>query len=209
MTEREPVAFLSYVRSDDAHDFGRISELRRSLEGEVKIQTGHAFHIFQDRNDISWGEQWKERIESALRGVTFLIPIVPPSYFQSPACRSEFHTFLIRERELGEERLILPIYYVSCDEMDIDLDAADEIAAVLKARNWADWRGFRFTELTSPQLREQIASLAKGIKSTIKALEAVLAAAESTVSTAESAPLMGALPPNPPAPPYRPEGPAI
>ena len=103
MVEREPVAFLSYVRSDDAHDFGRISELRRSLEGEVKIQTGHAFHIFQDRNDISWGEQWKERIESALRGVTFLIQIVTPSYFQSLACRSEFHTFLIRERELGEE----------------------------------------------------------------------------------------------------------
>jgi cobaltochelatase CobT len=209
MAEREPVAFLSYVRSDDAHDFGRISELRRSLEGEVKIQTGHAFHIFQDRNDISWGEQWKERIESALRGVTFLIPIVTPSYFQSPACRSEFHTFLIRERELGEERLILPIYYVSCDEMDSDLEAADEIATVLKARNWADWRGFRFTELTSPQLREQIASLAKGIKSTIKALEAVLAAAESTVSTAESAPQIRALPSNSPVPPYRPEVPAI
>src|SRR6516164_4758365 len=75
MAEREPVAFFSYVRSDDAHDFGRISELRRSLEGEVKMQTGFAFHIFQDRNDITWGEQWKERIESALRGVTFLIPI--------------------------------------------------------------------------------------------------------------------------------------
>ena len=209
MAEREPVAFLSYVRSDDAHDFGRISELRRSLEGEVKIQTGHAFHIFQDRNDISWGEQWKERIESALRGVTFLIPIVTPSYFQSPACRSEFHTFLIREKELGEERLILPIYYVSCDEMDSDLDAADKIAAVLKARNWADWRGFRFTELTSPQLREQIASLAKAIKSTIKELEAVLAAAESTVSTAESAPQIRALPSNPPMPLYRPEVPAI
>ena len=121
------MAFLRHVRSDDAHDFGRISELRRSLEGEVKIQTSHSFHIFQDRNDISWGEQWKERIESALRGVTFLIPIVTPSYFQSPACRSEFHTFLIREREreLGEERLILPIYYVSCDEMDSDLEWAE------------------------------------------------------------------------------------
>jgi len=70
MFERDPVAFLSYVRSDDAHEFGRITELRRTLEGEVRMQTGKAFHIFQDRNDIAWGEQWKERIESALRGVT-------------------------------------------------------------------------------------------------------------------------------------------
>jgi cobaltochelatase CobT len=29
---------------------------------------------------------------------------------------------LIREKELGEERLILPIYYVACDEMDSNLD---------------------------------------------------------------------------------------
>jgi hypothetical protein len=106
MPEREPAAFFSYVRSDDVHDSGRISELRRILEGEIKMQTGHAFHIFQDRNDIAWGEQWKERIESALHGATFLIPIVTPSYFQSHACQSEFKTFLIREKELGEERLI-------------------------------------------------------------------------------------------------------
>src|SRR6266446_5446210 len=185
MAEREPVAFFSYVRSDDAHDLGRISELRRKLEGEVQMQTCRAFHIFQDRNDISWGEQWKERIEGALRGVTFLIPIVTPSYFQSPACRAEFQTFLIRERELGEERLILPIYYVTCDEMDSDLETADEIAAVLKARNWADWRGFRFKELTSPELREQIALLATTIKATIKVLETVLTASQSIGHLAE------------------------
>ena len=143
MAEREPVAFFSYVRSDDAHDLGRLTELRQSLEGEIKMQTGRPFHIFQDRNDISWGEQWKERIESALRGVTFLIPIVTPSYFQSPSCRSEFHTFLVREKELGEDRLILPIYYVTCDEMDDSVETTDEIAVVLRARNWADWRRFR------------------------------------------------------------------
>jgi hypothetical protein len=157
MPEGSPVAFLSYVRSDDVHDSGRISELRRYLEGELKMQTGREFHIFQDRNDIAWGEQWRERIETTLRGVTFLIPIVTPSYFRSPACRSEFQTFVIREKELGEERLILPIYYVTCDEMDNDAETSDEIAVVLKERNWADWRGFRFKELTSPELREQIA----------------------------------------------------
>jgi len=184
MFERDPVAFLSYVRSDDAHEFGRITELRRTLEGEVRMQTGKAFHIFQDRNDIAWGEQWKERIESALRGVTFLIPIVTPSYFRSPSCRNEFETFLTRERELGEEHLILPIYYVACDELDAAA-TTDEIAAILRTRNWADWRSFRFKDLTSPELREQIALLATTIKSTIKVLETVLTASQSIGHLAE------------------------
>jgi len=91
---------MSYVRSDDEHDSGRISELRQRLEGEVKMQTGRVFRVFQDRNDISWGQQWKERIEDALLDVTFLIPIVTPSFFQSPVCKSEFETFLVREMTL-------------------------------------------------------------------------------------------------------------
>jgi cobaltochelatase CobT len=185
MPSREAVAFLSYVRSDDAHDFGRITELRQSLEGEIKMQTGQAFHIFQDRNDISWGEQWKARIENALHGVTFLIPIVTPSYFQSPACRSEFHTFLIRERELGEERLILPIYYVSCDEMDATTETTDEMVSVLRARNWTDWRGFRFNRIDSPEIREQLAILAITIKSTIKTLESIFATSQSATRPPE------------------------
>src|SRR4051812_48903470 len=98
MSERDAVAFLSYVRSDDDHDLGHITDLRRRLEGEVKMQTGRPFHIFQDRNDLQWGQQWKQRIEQALLGVTFLIPIVTPSYFQSEACKKEFDTFRLREQ---------------------------------------------------------------------------------------------------------------
>src|SRR5260370_2760871 len=210
MAEREPVAFFSYVRSDDAHDLGRLTELRRSLEGEIKMQTGRPFHIFQDRNDISWGEQWKERIESALRGVTFLIPILTPSYFQSPSCRSEFHTFLVREKELGEDRLILPIHYVTCDEMDGSVETTDEIAVVLRARNWADWRRFRFKDLTSHELREQITLLATTIKTTIKTLEDVFAASQVRVSSARGLQQIKDLPPeSPPLTSYTAEIPAI
>src|SRR5258708_349683 len=91
---KEPSAFMSYVRSDDDHDDGRITKFRKHLEGEVRMQTGRAFPIFQDRNDISWGQQWKAVIQGALSDVTFLLPIVTPSFFESDACRSEFQTFL-------------------------------------------------------------------------------------------------------------------
>jgi cobaltochelatase CobT len=71
MANRDPIAFLSYVHSDDEHDDNRISKLRRSLEGEVKMQTGKPFHIFQDRNDLLWGQQWQERIKETLSELLF------------------------------------------------------------------------------------------------------------------------------------------
>lgn len=43
-----PAGFMSYVRSDDANDNGRISELRKRLEGEIRVQSGdNTFHIFR------------------------------------------------------------------------------------------------------------------------------------------------------------------
>jgi hypothetical protein len=145
MGERQPIAFLSYVRSDDDHDDGRITAFRKRLEGEVRMQTGKPFAIFQDRNDIAWGQHWEERINSSLSDVTFLIPILTPSFFQSPACRSEFQTFFLKEQMLGVNRLILPLYYVACDQLgDGYLPGSDDIAETLRSRNWTDWRQFRF-----------------------------------------------------------------
>jgi cobaltochelatase CobT len=176
MQNRDPLAFLSYVRDDDAHDLGRISELRMRLEGEVRMQTGRRFPIFQDRNDINWGEQWRARIRGAIDSISFLIPIVTPSYFRSHMCREEFDTFLLRERALGLPRLILPIYYVSADEMDDSVKHPDDIATVLRERNWSDWRELRFPMLDSPIIREQIATLAKTIKLTMVDLSAEIEA---------------------------------
>ena len=51
-----PIAFMSYVRMDDAHENGRLSQFRERLSGEVRMQCGEEFEIFQDRNDIAWGQ---------------------------------------------------------------------------------------------------------------------------------------------------------
>jgi len=149
---RNPVAFLSYVRDDDAHDFGGVSKFRERLEGEVKIQSGQRFEIFQDRNDIRWGQFWQERITESLSEVTFLIPIITPSFLVSPACRSEFETFLRMEQTLGLNKLILPVYYVSCDALDAD-GGSDPIVAAIKKRNWTDWRSFRLMHFDHSDVR--------------------------------------------------------
>jgi len=179
MSDQPSAAFLSYVHSDDDHDRGRITQLRERLEGEVKMHTGLPFRIFQDRNDLEWGQHWESRISDTLDATTFLIPVVTPSFFKSPACRSEFLIFQKRESVLGSSRLILPIYYLNCDE--IEEESADEIAGVLKSRQWSDWRDLRFHDLSSPQVSSHLASQAAMIKSAVREMSSLLNKAPSSV----------------------------
>src|SRR5215469_4301240 len=102
----EPAAFMSYVRFNDQHDDGQLSQFRARLAAEVRAQTGEEFVIFQDRNDIAWGQNWQQRIGEALDAVTLLLVIITPSLFRSPPCRAEFQKFLERESGLGRADLI-------------------------------------------------------------------------------------------------------
>ena len=173
-----PAAFMSYVRFDDAHEDGQLSAFRERLAGEIRIQTGHEFPIFQDRNDIAWGQNWRQRIEETLGEVTLLLVIVTPGLFQSPACRDEVTRFQERERKLRRTDLILPVYYVSARELDDpDVRKADGLASLLWSRQYADWRELRFEPLTSPVVRKQIATLATRMRDTFWQLPAVTATA--------------------------------
>jgi cobaltochelatase CobT len=176
MAPRRPIAFLSYVRSDDEHDDGRITAFRKRLEGEVRMQTGDDFAIFQDRNDIAWGHNWEERIKQSLSDVTFLIPVITPSFFRSYACRSEFLTFAHRENTLGVNRLILPLYYVSSDQLATGYKTGtDEVADILNQRNWTDWRPFRFKVFSDEKAAAALAEMASAIKDSIAELNSIWA----------------------------------
>jgi cobaltochelatase CobT len=189
MKNPSPMAFFSYVRSVDDHDDGRLSAFRSRLEGEVAIQTGEAFPIFQDRNDISWGQQWKERIRVSIDSSTFLIPIITQSFFNSPACREEFEAFETREATLGSRELILPIYYVSADAIEKFQDKhGDPIAKAIRERNWFDWRQFRFRDLKSEEVSVAVAQLAEQIKKRLDNLAAIRVAAASAQTITKRAP---------------------
>jgi len=155
---------MSYVNVDDQHESGRLTQLRERLSGEVRMQTGAPFDIFQDRKDIAWGQQWQERINQSLDAVTFLIPIITPAFFRSDACRDELERFLKREEELGRGDLILPIYYVSCPALqDKAKREHDKLAQVIAKRQYADWRDLRFEEFTLPPVRKALAKMAEQI----------------------------------------------
>jgi parallel beta-helix repeat protein len=161
----QPTAFMSYAHIDDEYEDGLVSELRQRLSGAVRAQTGEDFPIFQDREDIQWGQHWRQRIEETLDAVTFLIPILTPSFFKSAVCREEVTRFLEREQQLGRSDLVLPMYYISTPELDDPVGReADELARVLASRQFADWRELRFEPFTSPVVRKKLAQLASRMR---------------------------------------------
>ncbi|AEH08341.1 MULTISPECIES: right-handed parallel beta-helix repeat-containing protein [Protofrankia] len=165
-SDGEPAAFLSYAHDDDEHDSGLITAFRRRLEGELRAQTGRReLQIFQDRDDITWGQAWEERINRSLDAVTFFIPIVTPAFVASPQCRREMARFLDRERRLRRTDLILPVYWISVPELETPGRAAgDTLLAALAARQYTDWRERRFGDLSSPGSRRATAALARRIR---------------------------------------------
>ena len=162
--DKFPIGFMSYVRFDDEHENGRLTELCKRLSGEVRVQTGEGFDIFQDRQDIAWGQQWKNRIGEGLDASTFLIPIITPGFFKSDACRYELERFLARESALGRNDLILPLYYVNCPVLNDECKRnADRLARVIGERNYFDWRELRFEPFGAPQSARMLARLATQI----------------------------------------------
>lgn len=152
---------MSYAHFDDEHDNGQLSKLRERLSGEVRMQTGYDFRIFQDRNDIEWGDNWEKRINQALDAATLLLVIITPNFFGSSYCKKEVASFHAREEALHRCDLILPVYYVSAAVFENpDKRKRHAQARLLASRQYADWRKLRFEPADSLITRKAIEQLA-------------------------------------------------
>jgi len=158
------LAFFSYVQGNDEHDRGKLTFFRKLLQAELWAQTGKDYLIFQDIENIEWGQRWNERIKVVLDTSSILIAIITPSYLVSQSCRFEFNYFLEREKEFGS-KLILPILYIDTPSLN---DKNDFIAVEVSKRQWIDWRDLRFASPTSAKVNKKLESLAKQIRELIK-----------------------------------------
>jgi len=167
--EPSATAFFCYVRSVDRHDGEFLSDLRKLLSDEVRVQSGREFCIFQDRKDISWGENWQSRIVESLNTAALLIPVLTPGFFESKHCRNEVEVFLRREERLKRNDLILPIYYIDCPHFnDPHQLRADGLARELSHRQFADWRELRFEDISSKNVRREVALIAEQVVRILK-----------------------------------------
>ena len=162
-------AFLSYARSDDHYENGRITALRRALSAELEVQSARPFPIFQDTEHIHVGQQWRKQIESQIEGTTVLIAIVTPAFLANDACRDEVMRFRKAEQKRGRDDLIIPVIYIGVDKV---VDSSDEVAGAIASRQPMDWSELRFEPLDGASVRRAVANLARKILETIERVHA-------------------------------------
>jgi hypothetical protein len=153
--------FWSYVRQDDEAVGRRITSLARHVQDAYGLITGEVLELFVDRMALEWGDAWRERIDVAIAGTTFFIPVLTPRYFESSECRQELLKFLGEAKRGGVEQLLLPVYFVTVGELEDD--PTDELMMAVKERQWEDLRDIRLLDGESGPYRAAVDRLAQRI----------------------------------------------
>jgi cobaltochelatase CobT len=88
----------------------------------------------------------------------FFIPIVTPTAVKSKFCKHEFDAFLVRERALGRDDLVFPLYYIRVPALEHDAEwPSDPLLSIIGQRQWTDWRDLRLLDVQDTRVREAIA----------------------------------------------------
>ena len=100
---------MSYRRPDNKVYRGVVDQLKSDLAGRFEAETGRGLDIFVDRDDIGWGEDWRQEIFDSIKSATFFIPVITMRYFMSEMCRDEFTAFYEDAKRMGVTGLVRPV----------------------------------------------------------------------------------------------------
>jgi hypothetical protein len=154
---QELVGFFSYSRRDDQHSDGALSRLRARIQGELRLQLGRDFRLWQDTAAIPEGALWEDEIKRAVAESAFFIPIVTPSAISSTHCRFEFSSFLAREAALGRSNLIFPLLYVRVPALEREAEwRQDDVLKIIGTRQYCNWLEFRHRDLREPEVSKKM-----------------------------------------------------
>lgn len=122
--------------------------------------TGDAIKLFLDRDDLQWGENWRNRVIEALTTGYFFVPVLTPRYLLSEQCRFELDVFARTATDLGVKELILPLLYAEVPSLHEE-SPIDSTARLLKSFQWEDWTDLRFEDRHSAPYRRGVNRLAR------------------------------------------------
>lgn len=176
------VAFWSYVHADNQLDYLRLVRLAKLLEAEYEALTNRTLSVHTDATVLSWGSDWRQRLDEAIAEASFFIPILSPRFFTSTECRRELSNFIDAATRLGRIDLILPIKYIEVPDLQPDSD--DVLKAILATRQYEDWTDLRFEEEQSGAYRRAVNRLAKRLLEVMERLPTI-SVAESSVPPGE------------------------
>lgn len=152
--------FWSYVHADNEAERGRIKDLADDLAAQFAAITSEPIEIFFDKSSLGWGDDWETRIEEAVIFTSFFIPVISPRYLASDACRRELQLFVRKAEAIGQTDLVLPLVWFEVPELH-EADPTDDLIAIIKRYQWADWRELRFEDRSSGAYRRAVAQLAQ------------------------------------------------
>ena len=143
------------------------------LENAVQVVTGEtSFQVFQDIDGIVIGENWEKKLDEAIHGSSFFVPMLSPLFFNSKPCREEVEKFLEHERSLKRSDLILPIYFLTTAKLEKEEEKTkDPLATEFAKRQLFDWRQQANVPLQDPAGREAILALARAVANALERLE--------------------------------------
>jgi hypothetical protein len=161
--------FFSYSRRDDEHSQGSLSDLRRQIYNELRLQLGSELKLWQDTVAIPEGALWESEIQRAISESVFFIPIVTPSSVASKHCRFEFEAFLDREQALGRENLVFPLLYVRVPALEKEeLWRQDDVLRIIGRRQYIDWRELRYRSVMEAEIKKKIAQFCAKIVASLE-----------------------------------------
>jgi hypothetical protein len=151
--------FWSYVHDDDKADSGRIVQLAKDIVSQYEMITGDKIELFLDKENIKWGENWKEQVDRSLASTAFFIPVVTPRYLMSTQCRREMQYFLTKAKSLGIKEIILTLIYVDVPQLN-DSKNDDELIKIIQTFQYENWKDIRFKSIKSEKYRRSVSNLA-------------------------------------------------
>jgi flagellar biosynthesis GTPase FlhF len=156
--------FFSYSRRDDEDLDHSLSDLRKQIYRELRLQLGRDFKLFQDAVAIPEGTEWEDEINKAISDSVFFIPIVTPRAVTSKHCRLEFQAFLDREEALGRKNLVFPLLYIRVPALEKEEEwRQDPLLGIIGRRQYFDWQKFRHRSLTESEIAARIGQFCQNI----------------------------------------------
>jgi hypothetical protein len=158
--------FFSYARKDNAsHDGqpGWITAFHIELDNAIRAHGAPGDHrIFFDTQEIKSGEDWEQRIRSALRDSCLMLAFVSPNYLNSEWCRKEWQAYILHEHARRVEgQGVHPIYFIEVPGLNDPSASVDKWIADLKTRQTGidlrRWQAEGIEALRHAELQRQIA----------------------------------------------------
>jgi len=162
--------FWSYVHKDDKAEKGRISQLVHDIVDQYELITGDKIELFLDKDDIKWGDNWKDKIDRNLDSIAFFIPVITPRYLMSVECRREMQYFMSRAIDKGISELLLPLLYIKIQQIT-ESKNEDELIKKIKDTQYEDWTDIRFFDIMSEGYRRAVNNLVKKLVEINRKLE--------------------------------------